>query len=146
MVFAERLRLWPAGCFVCADGGGGIIGYAVSHPWRRDDAPALDALLGKPYRGRPEVAVAALHAALEQLSPLELFDASEVEGALRDFTVNVADPIALPADWRVWGAPQALVLRQADYLQLDLERRTALRRWVADLRSARTTLPHPATE
>ena len=30
-----------------------------------------------------EIAVAALHAAIEQLAPLELFESTEVEGALR---------------------------------------------------------------
>ena len=46
-------------------------------------------------------------------------------------TVTVADPAALPADWRVWGSQHAMVLRQADYAQLDPEHRVALRRWVA---------------
>jgi ribosomal protein S18 acetylase RimI-like enzyme len=40
-VFAERLRLYPQGCFVL-QGASGPAGYLVSHPWRADDAPALD--------------------------------------------------------------------------------------------------------
>jgi GNAT superfamily N-acetyltransferase len=43
-VFAERLRLHPAGCLVLA-AGAGVGGYVVSHPWITDP-PALDTLLG----------------------------------------------------------------------------------------------------
>lgn len=46
-------------------------------------APELDVLLGKPYRGRPEVAVSALHAAVEQLSALDAWEPPTIEGALR---------------------------------------------------------------
>ncbi|WP_264713715.1 GNAT family N-acetyltransferase [Limobrevibacterium gyesilva] len=41
-IFAERLRLHPAGCFVLD----GAAGYLVSHPWRALDPPALNHLLG----------------------------------------------------------------------------------------------------
>ncbi|WP_342751722.1 GNAT family N-acetyltransferase [Bosea psychrotolerans] len=44
-VFAERLRLFPAGCLVLA-GPGGLRGYVVSHPWRPGQPPALNSLLG----------------------------------------------------------------------------------------------------
>jgi ribosomal protein S18 acetylase RimI-like enzyme len=44
-VFAERLALYPEGCFVL-DGEDGLAGYALSHPYVRDAAPALDSLLG----------------------------------------------------------------------------------------------------
>lgn len=44
-IFAERLRLYPAGCFVLARGRA-IGGYLVTHPWRRGHAPALDRLVG----------------------------------------------------------------------------------------------------
>lgn len=44
-VFAERLALCPEGCFVL-DGEDGLAGYALSHPYVRDAAPALDTLLG----------------------------------------------------------------------------------------------------
>jgi GNAT superfamily N-acetyltransferase len=43
-VFAERLALFPSGCLVLD--GGGIGGYAVSHPIRRSEPPALGVLLG----------------------------------------------------------------------------------------------------
>jgi len=47
-VFAERLRLHPAGCFVLADASdaasGVPCGYALSHPWD-GPPPALDTLL-----------------------------------------------------------------------------------------------------
>lgn len=47
-VFAERLRLWPAGCFVlaAADDTSPLAGYVVSHPWRAGPPPALNRLLG----------------------------------------------------------------------------------------------------
>lgn len=43
-VFAERLRLYPAGCHVlaCDDG---IAAYVLSHPWH-GEPPALNARLG----------------------------------------------------------------------------------------------------
>ena len=44
-VSAERLRLYPRGCFVL-DGGGTILGYAVSHPWSVGDPPSLNTLIG----------------------------------------------------------------------------------------------------
>lgn len=44
-VFAERLALFPDGCLVLA-GPAGIDGYAVSHPIRAFEPPALGALLG----------------------------------------------------------------------------------------------------
>lgn len=40
-VFAERLRLAPAGCLML-DG----LGYLISHPWRLDAPPALNSPLG----------------------------------------------------------------------------------------------------
>jgi len=44
-VFAERLALHPAGCWVL-DGCSGVAGYVVSHPWRSAEPPALNSLLG----------------------------------------------------------------------------------------------------
>lgn len=44
-VFAERLRLYPAGCRVC-EGEGRLLGYVLSHPWRERAVPALNSLLG----------------------------------------------------------------------------------------------------
>ncbi len=44
-VFAERLALFPDGCWVL-DGPEGIVGYAISHPIRAFAPPALDTLLG----------------------------------------------------------------------------------------------------
>lgn len=40
-VFADRLALYPTGCFVLADGNS-IAGYALSHPFTKDAAPALN--------------------------------------------------------------------------------------------------------
>jgi len=44
-VFEERLRLYPAGCHVYADGAA-ITGYILSHPWIDRQPPALNTLLG----------------------------------------------------------------------------------------------------
>lgn len=44
-VFAERLRLYPAGCHVY-EAGGRLLGYVLSHPWADRAAPALNSLLG----------------------------------------------------------------------------------------------------
>jgi GNAT superfamily N-acetyltransferase len=44
-IFAERLRLFGAGCRVL-DMAGGIGAYLVSHPWREHEPPALNAPLG----------------------------------------------------------------------------------------------------
>ena len=43
-VFAERLRLYPAGCMILGRAGA-TLGYAIAHPWRRAAPPALDTLL-----------------------------------------------------------------------------------------------------
>lgn len=43
-VFAERLRLYPAGCFVL-DNDAELSGYLISHPWRFGEVPALNSLL-----------------------------------------------------------------------------------------------------
>lgn len=44
-VFAERLRLYPAGAHIL-DREGAALGYAISHPWRSDSLPPLDTLFG----------------------------------------------------------------------------------------------------
>jgi GNAT superfamily N-acetyltransferase len=44
-VFAERLRLYPAGCHV-HEAGGRLVGYVLSHPWHDRSAPRLNSLLG----------------------------------------------------------------------------------------------------
>lgn len=44
--YIERLALYPAGCRMLWAPDGRIIGYLISHPWRRADPPALDAVLG----------------------------------------------------------------------------------------------------
>jgi GNAT superfamily N-acetyltransferase len=45
-VFAERLRLYPAGCHVYA-AAESVAAYVLSHPWREFDAPPLNSLLGE---------------------------------------------------------------------------------------------------
>lgn len=44
-VFAERRQLCPQGCFALVRDGR-LCGYALSHPFPADIAPALDTLLG----------------------------------------------------------------------------------------------------
>ena len=44
-VFAERLRLFPAGARIF-ETSGRVAGYLFSHPWRSLDIPALNCLLG----------------------------------------------------------------------------------------------------
>jgi GNAT superfamily N-acetyltransferase len=44
-VFAERFRLYAAGCLVF-HAGESISGYVISHPWRAMDPPALNSRLG----------------------------------------------------------------------------------------------------
>jgi GNAT superfamily N-acetyltransferase len=44
-VYAERLRLYPAGCFAL-ERDATVIGFLVSHPWHRHDPPGLGAMLG----------------------------------------------------------------------------------------------------
>ena len=45
-VFAERLRLYPAGCHVF-DSAGLVAGYALSHPWCFREPPPLNSVLGE---------------------------------------------------------------------------------------------------
>lgn len=45
-VFTERVKLFPEGCLVLVEGDE-VCGYAISHPIRRHQPPALDSLLGK---------------------------------------------------------------------------------------------------
>ncbi|RDL38243.1 putative gcn5-related n-acetyltransferase protein [Venustampulla echinocandica] len=47
-VFAERVKLFPDGCLVLKEGDKNeICGYAISHPIRHRQPPALDSLLGE---------------------------------------------------------------------------------------------------
>lgn len=44
-IYAERRRLYPAGCFLL-ERDGEALGYLVTHPWHSDRPPALDQLIG----------------------------------------------------------------------------------------------------
>lgn len=47
-VFAERVKLFPEGCLALVEGDENkLCGYAISHPIRRRQPPALDSLLGE---------------------------------------------------------------------------------------------------
>ncbi|HMJ06259.1 MAG TPA: GNAT family N-acetyltransferase, partial [Chthoniobacterales bacterium] len=43
--FANRLALYPAGCYVLARDREPVLGYLLAYPWLADDAPALNILL-----------------------------------------------------------------------------------------------------
>jgi len=43
--FANRLELYPQGCFVLAAPDGAIMGYLVAYPWKVNAAPALNVLI-----------------------------------------------------------------------------------------------------
>ncbi|MFD1199651.1 GNAT family N-acetyltransferase [Brucella gallinifaecis] len=45
-VFRDRFKIYPAGCFVLANGHE-ILGYGISHPWQLDSVPALNFVLGE---------------------------------------------------------------------------------------------------
>ncbi len=45
-VLAEKLVLYPAGCFVLENDDGSLAGYALSHPWRLGAPPKLNQLMG----------------------------------------------------------------------------------------------------
>ena len=46
-VFADRLDLHAAGCFILV-GSSGAVGYVLSHPWLDSQPPRLNAILGQP--------------------------------------------------------------------------------------------------
>ena len=47
-VFAERVKLFPSGCLALMSGESDeLYGYAISHPIRRHQPPALNSLLGQ---------------------------------------------------------------------------------------------------
>ena len=46
-VFADRLALSPGGCFVLAAGDEPARGYLIAYPWRLDDAPPLNTVIGR---------------------------------------------------------------------------------------------------
>ncbi|WP_088185665.1 GNAT family N-acetyltransferase [Sphingobium sp. Z007] len=41
-IYAERLQLYPAGCWML-ERVGAALGYLISHPWQGDQPPALNA-------------------------------------------------------------------------------------------------------
>jgi GNAT superfamily N-acetyltransferase len=46
IVFEEKLRLFPQGCFTLENRPSEIAGYCFSHPWVKGMPPQLDRLLG----------------------------------------------------------------------------------------------------
>jgi GNAT superfamily N-acetyltransferase len=47
VVFEEKLRLFPCGCFTLEAPDGDPAGYCFSHPWRRGVPPELNTLFGE---------------------------------------------------------------------------------------------------
>lgn len=45
-LYAERIALAPAGCWMLVDEADTILGHCISHPWRRRAPPAMHKLLG----------------------------------------------------------------------------------------------------
>ncbi|WP_254514575.1 GNAT family N-acetyltransferase [Novosphingobium sp. G106] len=43
--FAERLKLFPQGCFVLDEGTGRMLGYLIAYPWTARSAPPLNSLV-----------------------------------------------------------------------------------------------------
>lgn len=78
-VFAERFRLYPAGCRVL-DFGGRAAGYALSHPWVFGRPPRLASLLGA-----SPAAPATLH-----LHGVALLPAARGAGAASRLLVHLA--------------------------------------------------------
>lgn len=79
-VFAERLALYPAGCLCLADAQG-VAGYALSHPWRLREVPALNTLLG---------AIPA-DAAAYYIHDLALLPRTRGAGAAADIVAHLAE-------------------------------------------------------
>ncbi|WHO40794.1 GNAT family N-acetyltransferase [Sphingobium sp. AP49] len=45
-IYDDRLRLYPAGCFLL-ERDGQALGYLITHPWAGDRPPALDRLIDR---------------------------------------------------------------------------------------------------
>jgi GNAT superfamily N-acetyltransferase len=43
--FAERLELYPKGCFTLAEPEGDVLGYLIAYPWTARGAPPLNTLI-----------------------------------------------------------------------------------------------------
>ena len=93
-IYAERLRLYPAGCFLL-EKDGAALGYLITHPWAGDRPPALD----RPIDRLP---VAPDRYYLHDLALLPAARGTGAAGAAVDLTVAQAraagfDRIALTA-------------------------------------------------
>ena len=87
-VFAEKLRLFPQGCFVLVEGGV-VLGYAFVHPWRLNDVPNLNELL----RCIPSQPDCILIHDVAILEPARGHGASK---ALLDLVANLARNLKIP--------------------------------------------------
>ncbi|WP_245572893.1 GNAT family N-acetyltransferase [Lichenihabitans psoromatis] len=46
-VIADKLRHYGDGCLALCSRDGIVLGYGLSHPWRLDEAPALDTIMSR---------------------------------------------------------------------------------------------------
>lgn len=81
--FAERLALFPQGCFVLARGGE-VKGYLIAYPWPLGSIPPLDSLLGGVPEGR----------ATFYLHDLALHPAMRGQGHARPIVTRLVEELA----------------------------------------------------
>jgi GNAT superfamily N-acetyltransferase len=98
-VYVDRLALSPTGCFVLAAGDEPALGYLIAHPWRLDDAPALNTVIG----GLPDAPdVLFLH---------DLALAPEVRGS--GHAARIVEWLAKQATLACWPAIALVAVNQA---------------------------------
>ena len=51
--FANRLAIYPQGCFVLSENHDPPLGYLIAYPWVADTAPALNTLIAAIPAGAP---------------------------------------------------------------------------------------------
>jgi ribosomal protein S18 acetylase RimI-like enzyme len=98
-VFAERLALSPRGCFVLAARDEPARGYLIAYPWRVDETPALNTLIGR-LPDDPDVLY--LH---------DLALAPEARGA--GHAARIVDQLAKQAAQAGWPAITLVAVNQA---------------------------------
>jgi GNAT superfamily N-acetyltransferase len=87
-VFAERLRLFPEGCFVLVQDQQ-VMGYGLSHPWLLRNIPQLDQLLGSIPRS-PECLL------IHDVAVLPQARGRRAASKLIDITANLSRKLGIP--------------------------------------------------
>ncbi len=121
-VFAEKLRLFPAGCRKLMDDGR-MAGYGIAHPWRRGDPPRLDTFL-QALPARPDtlfihdIAIAP-HARGQGAAAAFLADAADTASAAGLPSLTLVAAYGTARLWRRFGfddvADPALAAKLAPY-------------------------------